>query len=58
MGRLAVEACLAAARGRKVPARIDAPIQVVTERTVRRVEKTFPRPPVAFHDPVVGLLGK
>jgi hypothetical protein len=57
MGRLAVEACLAAARGRKVPARIDAPIQVVTARTVRRVEKAFPRPPVAFHDPVVGLLG-
>jgi ABC-type sugar transport system substrate-binding protein len=52
MGQLAVEACLAAARGATVPARIDAPLQVVTRRNVTRVEASFPKPLAAFNDPL------
>jgi ABC-type sugar transport system substrate-binding protein len=51
VGQLAVEACLAAARGESVPANVDAPVQVVTKDNVARALATFPRPPERFDDP-------
>jgi ABC-type sugar transport system substrate-binding protein len=58
MGQLGVEACLAAARGKTIPTRIDAPLQLVTKRNVARVEETFPRPLEPFNDPLAHLLTK
>jgi ABC-type sugar transport system substrate-binding protein len=58
MGRLGVEACLAAARGRKIPARIDAPLQLVTKGNLAQVEASFPNPSEHFADPLAELLNK
>jgi ABC-type sugar transport system substrate-binding protein len=56
MGALGVEACLAAVSGASLPARLDAPIQVVTRRNVERAEANFPRPVQPFDDPFAPLL--
>jgi ABC-type sugar transport system substrate-binding protein len=52
IGWLAVEACLAAAEGKPLPAEIDAPIQVVTPRNVARARATFPQPVEQFESPL------
>jgi ribose transport system substrate-binding protein len=52
IGRLGVEACLAATSGAPVPARIDAPVQVVTRGNVERAKAAFPRPVEPFDDPL------
>jgi ribose transport system substrate-binding protein len=54
MGQLAVEACLAAIRGQSLPARVDAPVQVVTRPNVARAQANFPRPVERFADPFAG----
>jgi ribose transport system substrate-binding protein len=51
MGQLGVEACLAAIRGKPVPARVDAPVQVVSRENVARAQANFPRPVERFEDP-------
>jgi ABC-type sugar transport system substrate-binding protein len=56
IGQLGVEACLAAMRGRDVPARIDAPVQIVTTENVARAHANFPRPADPFRSPIAGLL--
>ena len=58
MGEMAVEACLAAARGARLPARVDAPIAVVTKSNVGRATATFPRPFRGYSDPFERLLKK
>jgi ABC-type sugar transport system substrate-binding protein len=57
IGRLGVEACLAAASGKSVPAKVDAPIQVVTRRNVARAKAKFPQPVEPFKSPFAALLG-
>jgi ABC-type sugar transport system substrate-binding protein len=56
MGRLAVEACLAAIAGRSVPRRVDAPVQLITTGNVARAQASYPQPPERFDDPLVPLL--
>ena len=56
IGSLGVEACLAAASGEPLPAKVDAPIQVVTRRNVKRAEANFPRPVQPFKSPFAALL--
>jgi ABC-type sugar transport system substrate-binding protein len=56
MGQLAVEACLAAARGRALPARVDAPVSVVTRANVARARERAPQPVQPFRDPFAPLL--
>ena len=51
-----VEACLAAASGKSLPAHVDARIQVVTRRTVARAQATFPKPVEPFKSPFATLL--
>jgi ABC-type sugar transport system substrate-binding protein len=51
IGMLGVDACLAAASGQSLPARVDAPIQVVTKRNVERAQERFPRPVQPFTSP-------
>jgi ribose transport system substrate-binding protein len=58
MGQMAVEACIAAARGARVPARVDAPVAVVTKANVARASASFPRPFRAYSDPYQRILGK
>jgi ribose transport system substrate-binding protein len=57
MGQMAVEACIALTRGSKVPARVDAPIAVVTKANVARAGASFPRPFRGYSDPLKRILG-
>jgi ABC-type sugar transport system substrate-binding protein len=58
MGQMAVEACVAALRGARLPARVDAPIAVVTKSNVGRATANFPRPFRGYSDPFERLLAK
>jgi ribose transport system substrate-binding protein len=51
MGQLGVEACLAALRGDRIPATVDAPAQVVTSENVAQAQANYPRPTEPFNDP-------
>ena len=57
IGQLGVEACVASLRGKELPARIDAPVQVVTVDNVERARRRFPLPVETFADPLTALLG-
>jgi ABC-type sugar transport system substrate-binding protein len=56
MGQMAVEACIAAARGSKLPTRVDAPIAIVTRANARRAIATFPHPFRPYSDPFKRIL--
>ena len=51
IGVLGVKACLAAIQGASVPAKLDAPIEVVTKQNVARAEASFPKPAEPFRSP-------
>ena len=51
IGQLGVEACLAAVRGERVPATVDAPAQIVTSKNIGRAQANYPRPIERFNDP-------
>jgi ABC-type sugar transport system substrate-binding protein len=51
MGRMAVEACAAAAGGAQLPARVDAPIALISRDNVARAIAAFPRPVGRYADP-------
>jgi ABC-type sugar transport system substrate-binding protein len=56
MGQMAVEACAAAARGGRLPARVDAPIALLTRGNVGRAITAFPKPFQPYSDPFRRLL--
>jgi ribose transport system substrate-binding protein len=58
MGRMAIEACVAAVRGAKLPPRVNAPIVLVTQKNVDRVSAAFPLPEQPYADPFARLLRK
>ena len=51
IGQLGVEACVAAAKGQKLPANVKAPVQVVTKDNVAQAQKNFPEPVEPFKSP-------
>jgi ABC-type sugar transport system substrate-binding protein len=56
MGQMAVEACVAVTRGARLPARVDAPIALVTKSNVADAIATFPKPFRPYSDPLRRLL--
>jgi ABC-type sugar transport system substrate-binding protein len=56
MGRMAIEACIAAARGAKMPPRVNTPIVLVTKKNVAQAATAFPLPPRPYADPFARLL--
>jgi ABC-type sugar transport system substrate-binding protein len=58
MGEMAVEACIAAVHGARLPARVDAPVAVVTKSNVGHASATFPRPFRRYADPFERILRK
>jgi len=56
MGRMAIEACVAASRHKTLPVRVNAPIVLVTKRNLGAVAAAFPLPPRGFDDPFARLL--
>jgi ribose transport system substrate-binding protein len=57
IGQLGVEACIAAAGGKTLPASVKAPVQVVTKANVAKAEKKFPQPVGAYDDPFTAMIG-
>jgi ABC-type sugar transport system substrate-binding protein len=51
MGQMAVQACVAAARGAPLPARADAPIALLTKDNVERAIAAFPKPVERYSNP-------
>jgi ABC-type sugar transport system substrate-binding protein len=56
MGRMAIEACIAATRGAALPSIVDTPVVLVTKKNVGRASAAFPLPPEPFADPFAQLL--
>ena len=56
MGRMAVEACAAASAGVTLPARVDAPIALLTKDNVGRAIAAFPEPFQPYADPFSRLV--
>jgi ABC-type sugar transport system substrate-binding protein len=56
MGEMAVEACVAAARGARLPVKVDSPVAVVTKTNVAHASATFPRPFRGYVDPFERIL--
>jgi ABC-type sugar transport system substrate-binding protein len=56
MGQMAVDACVAAARGARLPARVDAPIALLTTSNVMRAIDAFPKPFQRYTNPFSPLL--
>ena len=57
IGQLGVEACVAAAQGKKLPANVKAPVQVVTKDNVTKAQQKFPEPVESYSDPFTALIG-
>lgn len=57
IGQLGVEACLAAAGGKQLPANVKAPVQVVTKDNVAKAQQNFPEPVAKYDDPFAAMLG-
>jgi ribose transport system substrate-binding protein len=55
MGQMAVEACAAAARGARLPARVDAPIALLTRGNAGQAIGAFPKPFKRYLDPFAPL---
>ena len=56
MGQMAVEACAAAVGGARLPARVDAPIALLTKDNVGPAIAAFPRPFQRYTDPFSRLV--
>jgi ABC-type sugar transport system substrate-binding protein len=51
IGQMAVEACVAAAHGAQLPARVHAPAALLSQDNVERAVATFPKPFQPYTDP-------
>lgn len=56
VGKMGLEACEAAMKGKTLPEKVDAPVQVVTKDTVDAALSAAPKPGEAYDDPFAELL--
>jgi ribose transport system substrate-binding protein len=56
MGQMGVQACVAAARGNKLPARVVPPTALLTRGNIGRAIAAFPQPVQRYSDPFAPLL--
>ena len=57
VGAMGLEACVAAARGKTLPAKVDAPVQLITKANAEAALKNFPQPAGPYPDPFRDLVG-
>ena len=57
VGAMGLEACVAAARGKTLPAKVDAPVQLITKANADAALKNFPQPAGPYPDPFRDLIG-
>lgn len=51
IGQMGVDACTAAASGATLPAKVDAPVQVVTKDNAQQAIESAPKPPAPYDNP-------
>jgi ribose transport system substrate-binding protein len=56
VGAMGLEACVAAASGKTLPAKVDAPVQLINKANADTAIKKFPQPAEAYPDPFRDLL--
>ena len=56
VGSLGVEACVAAAQGKSIPARVESPLSVVTKANVDKALSAYPAPFEQINDPLSALV--
>ncbi len=56
MGSMGLEACVAAAQGDDLPARVDAPIKLITQDNVADAQENFPQPFFDYKNPFSKLV--
>lgn len=54
IGAMGVEACRAAAAGKTIPSKVDAPVELVTNATAAKALAATPKPFGAYKDPFAG----
>ena len=58
VGKMGLEACTAAAMGKKLPAKVDTPIALITPDNAKEAQAAFPEPPGEYADPFADLISK
>lgn len=58
VGAMGLEACVAAAAGKTLPAKVDAPVQLITKDNAAAALKNFPQPADPYPDPFRDLVQK
>lgn len=58
VGTMGLEACVAAAQGKPLPDKVDAPVQLITKANAETALKNFPQPAGPYPDPFRDMLGK
>ncbi|MCW6507002.1 sugar ABC transporter substrate-binding protein [Lichenifustis flavocetrariae] len=58
VGAMGLEACVAAAQGKTLPASVDAPVQLITKANADTALKNFPQPAGPYPDPFRDMLAK
>ena len=58
VGAMGLEACVAAAQGKTLPAKVGAPVQLIVKDNAATALKNFPQPAAAYPDPFRDLLAK
>lgn len=56
IGQMGAEACQAATTGKSLPAKVTAPVQVVTSANVDKAISSAPKPAESYSDPIADLL--
>ena len=56
-GQMAVEACQVLKQGKQIPARVVAPIKLITPDNVGQALTSFPKPFFTYADPIAAQLG-
>lgn len=56
-GQMAVEACQVLKQGKQIPARVVAPIKLITPDNVAQALTSFPKPFFTYADPIAAQLG-
>lgn len=55
IGKMGTEACKAAAAGKSLPKRVDAPVALITKADAAKALQSFPKPFVSYSDPFRAL---
>jgi ribose transport system substrate-binding protein len=55
-GAMAVQACIAASKGKTLPAKVNAPVALITKANAAAALKAYPRPVASYPNPFLSLI--